>query len=279
MRRRGPGKPHVSQERWLVSYADFITLLFAFFVVLYAFSKADQQRQTEVSQAIDTAFQSLGLFGNASSNSSKTRSSSANDKSVMAMNIVMGEDVLAPAQVKSDLDRMKRDLEQRLSNQVAQHTVAIKMGKDGLVISLREAGFFDSGSAMPRKESMDTMQQISAELAQTPYDLRVEGHTDNVPIHTAEFASNWELSSARATSTARLLLTLHAVTPDRLSAAGYAEFHPVDTNDTAEGRGRNRRVDLVILPRTKTNLAAAGPAAPTGEWRKITDDDTKSTAN
>ncbi len=112
---------------------------------------------------------------------------------------------------------------------------------------------------MPRKESMDTMQQISAELAQTPYDLRVEGHTDNVPIHTAEFASNWELSSARATSTARLLLTLHAVTPDRLSAAGYAEFHPVDTNDTAEGRGRNRRVDLVILPRTKTNLAAAGP--------------------
>jgi chemotaxis protein MotB len=279
MRRRVHGRQHISQERWLISYADFITLLFAFFVVLYAFAKADQKRQTEVSQAIDTAFQSLGLFGNASSNSSKTPSSSASEQSRMAMNIVMGEDVLAPAQVKDDLNRMKRDLEQRLSNQVAQHTVAIKMGKDGLVISLREAGFFDSGSAMPRKESMGAMQQIASELAQTPYDLRVEGHTDNVPIHTSEFASNWELSSARATNTARLLLALHAVTPDRLSAAGYAEFHPVDTNDSAEGRARNRRVDLVILPRTKVNLAAASPAAPTGEWRKITDDDTKSTTN
>jgi chemotaxis protein MotB len=277
MRRRF-GKSHASHERWLVSYADFVTLLFAFFVVLYAFAKADQKRQTEVSQAIDTAFKSLGIFGNASRIPDNKTASSAKEQSVMAMNIVMGEDVLAPAQVKDDLTRMKHDLDERLASQIAQHSVAIKLGKDGLVISLREAGFFDSGSAAPRKDSLESMQQISSELAQMPYDLRVEGHTDNVPIHTAEFASNWELSSARATNVARTLLDLHAVSPDRLSAAGYAEFHPVDTNDTAEGRARNRRVDLVISPRTKINLAL-NTAQPTGEWRKITDNDAAAKTN
>ena len=277
MRRRF-AKSHTSHERWLISYADFITLLFAFFVVLYAFAKADQKRQTEVSQAIDTAFKSLGLFANASRLPDNKTASSAKEQAVMAMNIVMGEDVLAPAQVKDDLARIKHDLDERLASQIAQHTVAIKLGKDGLVISLREAGFFDSGSAAPRKESLESMQQIASELAQMPYDLRVEGHTDNVPIHTAEFASNWELSSARATNIARAMLSLHGVSPDRLSAAGYAEFHPVDTNDTADGRGRNRRVDLVIMPRTKVNLAS-DTAQATGEWRKITDEDSAAKTN
>ena len=278
MRRAIRSKGHVSQDRWLISYADFITLLFAFFVVLYAFAKADQKRQTEVSTAIDTAFKSLGLFAGSSRLPDNKVATAASEQAVMAMNIVMGEDVLSPAQVKDDLARMQRDLEQRLSNQVAQHTVAIKMGKDGLVISLREAGFFNSGSAAPRKESLESIQQIAAELAQMPYDLRVEGHTDNVPIHTSEFDSNWELSSGRATNIARVLLAMHAVTPDRLSAAGYAEFHPVDTNDTAEGRARNRRVDLVIMPRTKVNLASTS-AKPTGEWRKITDEDAAAKSN
>ena len=277
MRRRFV-KSHTSHERWLISYADFITLLFAFFVVLYAFAKADQKRQTEVSQAIDTAFKSLGLFANASRTPDNKTASSAKEQAVMAMNIVMGEDVLAPAQVKDDLARIKHELDERLASQIAQHTVAIKLGKDGLVISLREAGFFDSGSATPRKESLESMQQIASELAQMPYDLRVEGHTDNVPIHTAEFASNWELSSARATNIARAMLSLHGVSPDRLSAAGYAEFHPVDTNDTADGRGRNRRVDLVIMPRTKVNLAS-DTAQATGEWRKITDEDSAAKTN
>jgi chemotaxis protein MotB len=277
MRHRPFAKSHISHDRWLISYADFITLLFACFVVLYAFAKADQKRQTEVSEAIDTGFKSLGLFANASRKPGSKVESSASEQSVMAMNIVMGEDVLAPAQVRDDLTRIQHDLEQRLASQIAQHTVAIKLGKDGLVISLREAGFFDSGSAMPRKESLESMKQIASELAQMPYDLRVEGHTDNVPIHTADFASNWELSSARSTSIARVLLGLHAVSPDRLSAAGYAEFHPVDTNDTAEGRARNRRVDLVIMPRTKVNLASS-PTQPTGEWRKITDDNASANA-
>jgi len=155
---------------------------------------------------------------------------------------------------------------------VAQHTVSIQMGRDGLVISLREAGFFNSGSATPRPETLPTLRQIAASLGRTPYDLRIEGHTDNIPIHTAEFDSNWELSSARATRIARLFLDMHALPADRLSAAGYAEFHPVASNNAPEGRAQNRRVDLVVLPRTKINFASSETPRPTATWRKITDD-------
>lgn len=273
MRSRVP-RSRVSQERWLVSYADFITLLFAFFVVLYASTRADQKRQYQVAQAIDQAFKSLGIFPNAKRMPSKDSSgSSATEQAPMPMNIVMGEDVLSPAAVKNDLDNIRRDLEQRLSNQVAQHTVAIKMGRDGLVISLREAGFFDSGSAAPKPESIGTLRQIAESLSKTPYDLRIEGHTDNVPIHTAAFDSNWELSSARATHIARMLLEMNSISADRLSAAGYAEFHPVSTNDTAEGRAANRRVDLVVMPRTKLNFSTQQVGIPAGPWQKITDND------
>jgi len=140
------------------------------------------------------------------------------------------------------------------------------------VISLREAGFFDSGSATPKSQTFDTLRQIAASLSRTPYDLRIEGHTDNIPIHNADFDSNWELSTARATSIARIFLDLKAMPPDRLSAAGYAEFHPVASNDTAEGRAQNRRVDLVVLPRTKIDFSQANTPQPTGVWRRITDE-------
>jgi chemotaxis protein MotB len=266
-------KANVSRDRWLVSYADFITLLFGLFVVLFAFAKADQKKQMQVTQSIDDAFRSLGLFPDATRRPAAAGIAAGGvEKPVLPMNIVMGEDVLAPAQVKDDLERIRRELTQTLSNQVAQHTVSIQMGRDGLVISLREAGFFSSGSATPRPESLPSLRQIAASLGRTPYDLRIEGHTDNIPIHNAEFDSNWELSSARATRIARLFLDLKAMPPDRISAAGYAEFHPVASNATADGRAENRRVDLVVLPRTKINLSTPEPPRPTGVWRKITDD-------
>ena len=266
-------KSNISRDRWLVSYADFITLLFAFFVVLYAFAKADQKKQMQVTASIDAAFRSLGIFPDSARRPSTASTGNGIEQPFMPMNIVMGEDVLAPAKVSDDLNHIRRELQQTLSNQVAQHTVSIQMGRDGLVISLREAGFFSSGSAIPQPETLPTLRQIAASLGRTPYDLRIEGHTDNVPIHTAEFDSNWELSAARATRIARIFLDLKAMPPDRLSAAGYAEFHPVASNDTAGGRAENRRVDLVVLPRTKIDLSASVAPHSTGPWRKITDDD------
>ena len=266
-------RARVSHDRWLVSYADFITLLFGFFVVLYAFAKADQKKQVQVSQSIDSAFRALGIFPDASrKQDGDNTSSGATEKPAIPMNIVMGEDVLAPARVKDDLEHIRRELEQTLSNQVATHTVSIQMGRDGLVISLREAGFFASGSATPKPETIDTLRQIAVSLSPTPYDLRIEGHTDNIPIHNADFDSNWELSTARATGIARILLDLKAMPPDRLSAAGYAEFHPVAGNDTAEGRAQNRRVDLVVLPRSRIDFSQPSSSPSGGAWRRITDD-------
>jgi chemotaxis protein MotB len=274
--RRRVHRARVSHDRWLVSYADFITLLFAFFVVLYTSANADKKKQQEVSAAIDAAFRSLGIFPDAMRKPSyKAGAAATADHPVVPVNIVMGEDVLAPAAVKDDLERIRRDLTQALSDKVAAHTVSIKMGRDGLVISLREAGFFSSGSAVPKPQTMPTLRLIAARLGATPYDLRIEGHTDNIPIHNEEFDSNWELSSARATHIARMILDQKLIGPERISAAGYAEFHPVATNDTPDGRAENRRIDLVVLPRSKINFASPSqPASPaqTSDWRKITDE-------
>jgi chemotaxis protein MotB len=161
-------------------------------------------------------------------------------------------------------------LEQTLSDQIRQRNITINMGPDGLVISLREAGFFDSGSANPRSDTLGTLRQIGNALGRAPYDIRIEGHTDNLPIHNAEFDSNWELSSARATRIAHLFIDLKTIPPSRLAAAGYAEFHPVASNETAEGRAENRRVDLVVMPRSRLNFVHE--LNPNGPWRTIEDD-------
>jgi len=253
-------RSRVGQDRWLVSYADFITLMFGFFVVLYAFARADQKKQAQVSQAIDSAFRAMGPFPNSDQTAEAGTATQAS------------EELLTPMQVKYDLDRIRRDLALALAKQIGTHTVSLEMGRDGLVISLREAGFFDSGSATPKPDALATLRVIAERLGTTPYDVRVEGHTDNVPIHNAEYASNWELSAARATHIAHLILEMKAIPPDRLSAAGYAEFHPAAGNDTADGRAQNRRVDLVVLPRTKIDFAAPDAAGPSGPWRKVTEE-------
>jgi chemotaxis protein MotB len=118
---------------------------------------------------------------------------------------------------------------------------------------------------------MVTLRRIAASLGRTFYDLRIEGHTDNVPIHTIDFDSNWELSSARATHIARVFLEQKAISPDRLSAAGYAEFHPVADNATANGRAENRRVDVVVMPRSNIDLSKSESPHADGVWRKIAD--------
>jgi len=270
--RRERRKTHGSHERWLVSYADFITLMFAFFVVLYASSKADLKKQQQVSQAIDSAFKSLGIFPDSARRpNQKAVSVISEDKAITPMNIVMGEELLEPARVKEDLENVRKDLEKMLSNQIAQHTVSIQMGRDGLVISLREAGFFNSGSATPLPGTLPVLKEIVARLGKTPYDLRIEGHTDNVPIHNETFDSNWELSSTRATHIARIFLATRMIEPQRLATAGYAEYHPVATNETAAGRAENRRVDLVVMPKTKADLTAPDGDATKASWRRITD--------
>lgn len=282
MRRRHKNKQHVSHERWLVSYADFITLMFAFFVVLFATSQSDKKKQSEVSQAIDQAFRTLGLFQPAKIDAQTKAIAVSDDQAAAQVNIVMGDELAVPADVKKDLTRLQHELEGKLSNQIATHVVALHIGRDGLVISLREAGFYDSGSAVPHTASMSSLDSIADTLKSAPYDIRIEGHTDNVPIHTGQFDSNWELSTARATRLARLFVERHGFQPARLSASGYAEYHPVASNTTAEGRSENRRVDIVVLPRITAPQATA-PSSVSGSVPKdkamIRKDDPDHSAN
>jgi len=271
MNRRAP-RTRLGHDRWLVSYADFITLMFAFFVVLYSFERSDAKKQTEVSAAISAAFRSMG--GHAKTPAPIEGAGVSRAPTTPAARTAE-EQVNEPAAVKDDLERLRSELAETLKSQIASHALSLEMGRDGLVISLREAGFFASGSAEPKTDAMPTLRTIAAKLGSTPYDLRVEGHTDNVPIHNAQFASNWELSAARATGIARLFLETKTIAPERVSAAGYAEFHPVASNETEEGRGQNRRVDLVVMPRVSfsfggpnsadsanTSNSATPPAAP-----------------
>ncbi len=243
--RRPSDPPH--HDRWLVSYADFITLLFAFFVVLYASSRSDERKQTQIAHSIQSAFQALGIFP--STVRDHLIPGTDPQAPLSPLNVVLGDDLSPSPETQRDLQRLQTQLTGLLSKQVAEHVVALRLGREGLVISLRESGFYESGSALPHAQSKTTLDQVAATVAATPYDIRIEGHTDNVPIHTSQFSSNWELSTARATQLARILIVDCHFAPGRISAAGFAEYHPVAGNDTAEGRSRNRRVDIIVLPR------------------------------
>lgn len=251
----------IGHERWLVSYADFITLLFGFFVVMYAFSKAGEKKQKRVSTAIDVAFRSMGL--------PIPPAAAPSGDGGPASGMAMQNAALSSADVENDLERVQRQLSGTLAPELAAHTISMDMSRDGLVISLREVGFFASGSATPKPAALPALRRIAAALKPTQFDVRVEGHTDDIPIHNSKFDSNWELSAVRATNIAQLLLELNAVPPQRLSAAGYAEYHPVASNATPEGRAQNRRVDLVILPRSTIDFSATKSASARGAWRKI----------
>ena len=231
--RRRKHKPHANHDRWLVSYADFITLMFAFFVVMYATSKADVKKQVQMADSIDSAFRTLGLFQQIPTRNGAAGVAHNKEAPSPPANVVMGEELMAPPAVKVDLEKLKERLSGMLSNQIADHVVAMKIGRDGLVISLREAGFYDSGSAVVHPSSLPILNKIATALASSPYDIRIEGHTDNVPIHTGQFDSNWELSTTRATRLTRIFVA-DGFASYRLSASGYAEFHPVTPNDTPD---------------------------------------------
>lgn len=157
-----------------------------------------------------------------------------------------------------------------MQREIAQHTVALHRESEGLVISLREFGFFDSGSASLKPSALPALDRIASILAVRTCRLRIEGHTDNVPIHTAQMASNWELSTARSTELVRLLIVRYRFPPERLAAAGYAEYHPIASNDAPQGRAQNRRVDLVILSEhivSTSVLADANPSKPSAAIR------------
>lgn len=258
MSRRRRARVHANHERWLVSYADFITLLFAFFVVLYASAQVDQRKVGKLAMAIQVAFQELGVFPASTTQIPldtneplpfSTVQAIENAKRVTELGRIAPspDEPIGVDSEEANLSTMQAELQQALQNEIALHTVALHRETEGLVLSLREFGFFDSGSATLKPSALPALDRIASILSVRTCRLRIEGHTDNVPIHTAQMASNWELSTARSTELVRLLIVRYGFSPERLSAAGFAEYHPIASNLTPQGRAQNRRVDVVIL--------------------------------
>ncbi len=236
MRRKGRRKQErpSSHDRWLVSYADFITLLFAFFVVMYSAAQLDKRRAGQLATAIQTAFQQYGSLP----------PEPADVGGLSAHGVP--SDLPVGNTEDDEFSILRSQVEQALAGEIANGDVAVRRTSEGLVISLREVGFFDSGSAEIRASSQPAFQRLAGVLRASNSDIRVEGHTDNVPIHNSRFGSNWDLSTTRATATVRLLIVKYEFRPDRLAASGYAEYRPIASNGDSDGRAKNRRVDIVI---------------------------------
>ncbi|HXU48677.1 MAG TPA: flagellar motor protein MotB [Candidatus Binatia bacterium] len=271
--RKKKKQEHGNHERWLVSYADFITLLFAFFVVLYSSAQVDKRRVGQLALAIQVAFQQMGIFQASNSKPALLDSepmpfstvqivenAERNDAMGRLVNSPQGQLTNAPA--RELMTNLQNQLESALSPEIKKHTITVSPTREGIVVSLKEAGFFDSGSAAIRPDTLSTIAHFIGVIRPYPVHIRIEGHTDNVPIHTARFDSNWELSTARATEMIKLFIAQFGIAPNRLSASGYGEYYPIASNDTPEGRAQNRRVDLVLLNPTAV-VAPPLPRIPT----------------
>jgi chemotaxis protein MotB len=257
VRRRKKGE-HANHERWLVSYADFMTLLFAFFVVLFSSSQVDKRKVGRLAMAIQVAFEQMGVFE--SSNSKMPLSTTEPmpfDNVQIIEKVVKTTDLSQPVPSSKGarggpgsgkgMTRLMADLQQAFDAEIKRNEISIRVGHEGIIITLRDIGFFGSGSADVELKSEPTIARIAKLLRSQPYDIRIEGHTDNVPIHNIQFSSNWQLSTARAVGMTALFISKYDFPPDQISASGYAEFHPIASNLTAEGRFLNRRVDIVVL--------------------------------
>ena len=249
----------VSHERWLVSYADLITLMFAFFVVMFSSARIDKEKMSQLTDAIQSGFQELGANA-----APKAHAAPPSHAEALARTPPSQSGLAGASHKPEDFAAIQRELEKLLSPEIKRREVALRIEPDGLIISLREIGFFDSGSAQIKPQAMGAVHRVGAFLKARNCSLRIEGHTDNVPIHTAAYASNWELSTARATGLVKLLIEAEGFAPERLSAAGYGEFHPVAENSSTAGQQLNRRVDIVVVPLAipATNTAFAAGTAP-----------------
>ena len=235
----------MDHHRWLVSYADFITLLFAFFVVLFASSYRDRQTVKKLAQAIHIGFQQMGAHSGGERDYGVAYPDLPPDPSTYTPPVLHPAMQTAAASV--DIVQLRKQLEEAMGQELKDREVVMRVTPEGFVISLNELGFFDSGQAELLPGAAPKIQRIAKVLSLHGLNLRVEGHSDNIPIHTAQFRSNWELSTARAMAVMELLVDDSGFDPQKISVAGYGEYRPVANNATPEGRRMNRRVDLVVV--------------------------------
>lgn len=262
MARRKRPEEHDNHERWLVSYADFITLLFAFFVVMYALSTVNEGKYRILSESMVSAFRNVPI-------------NAASDRPAVVMPPIPAVPQAGAPAKAPDVARQKqrekmrnvaKDILKVMAPLIEQGKVRVLETSRGVTIEINDSILFSPGQALLQPALAKAMRAIAEVLAPTDFPITIEGHTDNVPINTAQFPSNWELSAVRATTVLRLFADA-GVSGERLTAIGYADTRPVEPNVLAEGRARNRRVTILIdsmVPEKgqEVDLAGQPPPAP-----------------
>lgn len=252
MARRTKRIEHDNHDRWLISYADFITLLFAFFVVMYSISSVNVSKYQTFSDSLSKAF-------------SKKPDSAAtapvnSEQEKMLKELVDRRTARLGEQQRKLQERMQAiagGLSQVMSNMINSGLVSINQNKRGVVIDISASSLFKTGEAALQPEMLGTLRQVAAVLSKEGYAIEVEGHTDDVPIKTVQFPSNWELSSARASSVARMLID-NGVLEKRVAVVGLAANQPIVSNDGPENRAKNRRVTILIVSPNMERGAVSG---------------------
>jgi chemotaxis protein MotB len=234
MARKKKHPEHVNHERWLISYADFITLLFAFFVVMFAVSQVDSKKVGRFTESFSKAV-GIEMFPESGAGLMPGGEITAATEAPQAVSAGLPEELAA---LKARLTSVSKAEDVPTGIQVLER-------RNELVIRLSENLIFEPGDDTLKAPATTALHAVAHELASSKVNIRIEGHTDNHPIKTARFRSNWDLSTSRATAVVSLLAE-SKIAPERLSAAGYGEFHPVAPNATADGRRQNRRVDIVV---------------------------------
>ena len=252
---------HENHERWLVSYADFITLLFAFFVVMFASSQTDKSRARQISEAVEKALEQGKTIG-VPPQVAKILGGTVDDKGqgnaqMKGPGGAQRAAKEAPPEDVVELVPSLKALNSTLEQEIKDGKVEVNLEPRGLVVSLKQTAFFPSGADVIDPATYPIIGKLADALNSVKNPLRIEGHTDSVPIHTSRFRSNWELSAARSIAMMEMLSTRFKVDPTRVAIVGFADNDPEASNDTPEGRAKNRRVDIVIMNHLALKKAAA----------------------
>lgn len=252
--RRQIEEEHDNKERWLVSYADFITLLFAFFVVMYSISSVNEGKYKVLSESLEGVFNApVKTIKPIQVGDVTPRAQTPDTRQIFIQPMIDEADIpkspskeeLQAKQQDMELEMIAGEFEDSFEDLIFEEKVSVQKKDDWIEISLDDTVVFQSGGVEPVDEALPIIEKIAGIMNQHDNAMLIEGHTDNVPIRSAIFPSNWELSAARAATVVRYL-ALEGVSPARMGAMGYGEFQPAARNDTVAGKSKNRRVVLLI---------------------------------
>lgn len=234
-------------ETWLIPYSDMLTLLFALFIVLFAMSSLNAEKFKEMAVAFKSE-----LTGGTGHKKFLSDQRPTYEKELTEAEKQKQAEAEVKLQEMNELKEVQKGIDTYIQEKGLTSSFKTELTERGLMVTILDNAFFDSGQATVKPESLNMAQEMSTLLvAASPREITVSGHTDNVPISNANFASNWELSTQRAVNFMQVLLQNKQLLPEKFSAIGYGEYRPVATNDTPEGRAKNRRVEVFILPLTK----------------------------